>query len=64
MNIVQIATNRYDDALMRVACAQSILSVVQCSLDSQSGTPTEPMLVSALHGIGLLLEDAQTNLTQ
>ena len=63
MHIVQIATNRFDDAYLRLDCASSILTTLSVVFDAEnSDRPSDTVISAALHGINLLVEDAQRNL--
>ena len=63
MNVVPIATNRYDDAMIRLSCAESMVSILNIMLDGNCDQPSNTVLSGAVYGVGLLLEDAQRSLS-
>ena len=64
MLTVQIESNRYDDATLRLCYASSLLTTLSILFDAEEGadTPSKQVLSSALYGIKTLIEDAQQNL--
>lgn len=63
MNVVKIATNRYDDANSRLCCASSLLTTLSIVFDAENADrPSDTVVSMALHGIGILIEDAQRSL--
>jgi hypothetical protein len=63
MQVVQIATNRYDDAILRLSCAEGMATVLNIMLDGECDVPSNQVLSLAIYGISTLIEDAQRNLS-
>lgn len=60
---IEVSSEKYDDAIMRVSCASSLLTLIGSQFDSESGCPfSDTVMCEALYGVGMLIEDAKTRL--
>lgn len=56
----EIELDKLDDATLRLSCANSLLTVLQCVAGSPEtcDQPSRGVMVESLHGIGMLISDA------
>ena len=56
----EIDLDRLDDVTLRLSCANSLLTVLQCVAGSPEtcDQPSRGVMVESLHGIGMLIADA------
>ena len=58
---ISVAADKFNNATLRISCAGSLIAAIQCAYDKEDAL-SNAALVEALHGVSLLLEDANNNL--
>lgn len=58
----QIKSEKYDEATLRLSCAKSILTMVEVLIDERNGIVNNNIITEALHGVGLMIADADSAL--
>jgi hypothetical protein len=60
--MMQIDSDKYDEAMLRLACASSLLTLIGAQFDQESCSYSNIVISESLYGVGLLLDDAGKHL--
>ena len=55
-------SERLDDASLRLSCASNLLTLIAIMLEGKCDEPANSVVSGALHGINMLIEDAENRL--
>ena len=59
---INIDSEKFDDAIMRITCAGSLLTLVGRQFDGEGCIYSDGVMSEAVFGVGLLLSDAAAQL--